>query len=119
MSVLDERGISDAHLTLSGVYLQLLERGDTVVAAARNPPSSSGLMALQKQHPQTLSIITLDTADTSSVEVCQFKNTHKDARTIPGNVRLFREVAEMLCTLHAGRRCEDRRITLVSRCSDQ
>ena len=98
---------------------QLLERGDTVVAAARNPPSSLGLMALQKQHPQTLSLITLDTADTSSVEVCNFKNEHKDARTILGNMEFSREVAEMLCTSHAGRRYEDKRITLFSGCSDQ
>ena len=76
-------------------------------------------MALQKQHPQNLSLITLDTADPSSVEVCNFKNEHKDARTIPGNMQFSREVAEMLCTSHAGRRCEDKSITLFSGCSDQ
>ena len=92
MSVLNGRGCSRAHFTLFGVYPQLLERGDTVVAAAREPSSSSGLMALQKQHPQTLSLITLDTADASAVEVCSLKNEQRVHAQIPGNMRICTKI---------------------------
>ena len=51
--------------------LQLLERGDEVVAAARDPASSSGLQSLQKEHTKQLSFVTLDTSDAASIQVAQ------------------------------------------------
>lgn len=51
--------------------LQLLERGDAVVAAARDPASSTGLQTLQKEYPKQLSFVTLDTSDAASIQVAQ------------------------------------------------
>jgi len=49
--------------------VQLVKRGDTVVATARNPSSAPELKALHDEYPKSMSLVTMDTSDASSVEV--------------------------------------------------
>lgn len=62
--------LSYTHRTVESLLClsQLLGQGDTVIAAARSPSTSSGLQSLQKEHPKGLSFVTMDTSDESSIQ---------------------------------------------------
>lgn len=46
---------------------QFIEKGNHVVAAVRDPDSSSGLKQLKANHAKDLSVVALDVADTASI----------------------------------------------------
>ena len=48
---------------------QLIERGDTVVAAARNPATSKALVELHKAHQSKLHLIELDVEKPETIKV--------------------------------------------------
>ncbi len=48
---------------------QLIKRGDTVIAAARNPASSTALVELQKAHQSELDLIELDVEKPETIKV--------------------------------------------------
>ena len=50
--------------------VQVLKAGDAVVAAARRPEQSPGLMKLKQQHGDALQLVKLDVNDRASVTVC-------------------------------------------------
>ena len=47
---------------------QYLERGEQVYAGCRQPAAATALRALQARYPQRLSIVTLDVADTNTIQ---------------------------------------------------
>ena len=47
---------------------QFLQQGFHVIAAARSPSKSEALSKLQKQHPDHIFLVSLDTADDASVQ---------------------------------------------------
>lgn len=57
---------------------QLLERGDHVFAAARNPAGSPGLTGLAAHHGDRLNLVALDVADPVSIDAM---HAHVAART--------------------------------------
>lgn len=65
--------------------MQLLERGNHVVAAARNPGKATGLQDLSTKFGSALTLVTLDVSDAGSIEV-QLPSSNQ---TSPSDTNIF------------------------------
>jgi NAD(P)-dependent dehydrogenase (short-subunit alcohol dehydrogenase family) len=83
---------------------QALDRGDHVLAVARKPKDSDGLMALQKKHPKTMSLIGVDLAQAEAAEkVAAAVNNWPQVDVLINNAGIYRKgekIEDFLTSFH-------------------